>query len=309
MTVYGPDLDLANRLRRWLDPIGVAVVEIAGWQTRGRTYATFNPYGSVNHHTADGQGDQPSLGICINGRSDLPGPLCHVHQARSDHVNLVAAGVANHAGPGGYAGLSGNASVFGLEVEHRGYADEPFSQRRWETSCRVHAAFLSGLSKPDPAKMCQHFEWSSQGKIDFVRALLPGGAQGMRDRVAQLLRDGPGGTTPPPPGEDDMLPPGIVQLGDAELVVFPGDGGRPWPADNDQASLINVLVFRAFDPGHYPFPNPIPKITDAAQIAAIREWYTTGTPPAGGGGPVDVAAIAAASAKATLDGMSARLGG
>lgn len=208
MSVYGPDLDLANRLRRFLDPIGVAVVEIDGWQQRGRTYATFDPYGSVNHHTAGPRtGDQPSLGICINGRSDLPGPLCNVHQARSDHVNVVAAGVANHAGPGSWQSMRGNQSVFGLEVEHCGYEDEPFSERRWETSCRVHAAFLSGLGSPNAVMQCQHYEWSTQGKIDFCKPLLPGGADGFRNRVHQLLLEGgasPGPTPPVPPSQPSV---------------------------------------------------------------------------------------------------------
>lgn len=217
MAVYGPDLDLANRLRTWLNPIGVGVVEIDGWQSRGRTYATFDPYGSVNHHTAGPRvGDQPSLGICINGRADLPGPLCNVHQARSDHVNVVAAGVANHAGSGSWQGLKGNQSVFGLEVEHCGYADEPFDARRLEISQRVHAAFLSGLGSPNAVMQCQHYEWSTQGKIDFVKDLLPGGADGFRNAVATLLG---GGIPAPGPGPSPTPPPS----GDAP----------PWPYPND----------------------------------------------------------------------------
>lgn len=207
MTVYGPDYGLADRLRRWLTPLNVRVVEIGGWKTRGRTYATFDPYGSVNHHTAGSlYGVAPSLGVCINGRSDLPGPLCNVHQQRDDVVNVVAAGVANHAGSGGWQGMHGNQSVFGLEVEHIGTISEPFSERRWEISCRVHAAFLSGLGSPNAVMQCQHFEWSTEGKIDFCKALLPGGAQGMRNRIDQLLKSGPEIIIPPlPPLEDEVL--------------------------------------------------------------------------------------------------------
>jgi len=195
MSVYGPDLDLANRLRQWLNPIGVQVVEIDGWQSRGRDYATFDPYGSVNHHTAGSRnGVAPSLGICINGRSRLPGPLCNVHQQRNDVVNVVAAGVANHAGRGSWHALSGNQSVFGLEIEHCGYGDEPFPSRRDDIACRVHAAFLTGLSRPDANMQCQHFEWSTEGKIDFCRDVLLGGAAGFRFRVAQLI----GGSVPAP---------------------------------------------------------------------------------------------------------------
>lgn len=214
MSVYGPDLDLANRLRQWLNPIGVQVVEIDGWQSRGRTYATFDPYGSVNHHTAGSRnGVAPSLGICINGRSGLPGPLCNVHQQRNDVVNVVAAGVANHAGRGSWNALSGNQKVFGLEIEHCGYGDEPFSERRDDIACRVHAAFLTGLSRPDANMQCQHFEWSAEGKIDFCRDVLLGGAAGFRFRVAQLI----GGSVPAPAPAPTPAP-----------VPAPS-GGPPWP--------------------------------------------------------------------------------
>lgn len=137
------DTGLLKRLQRF----GLNVITIDGWATRGRTYADFAPVGSVNHHTAGPlAGDAPSLGICINGRADLPGPLCHVLQSRHsssgvlDDVYLIAAGVANHAGPGGWQGLAGNQRMHGLEVEHTGTVDEPVPSRRIETMARVHAA-------------------------------------------------------------------------------------------------------------------------------------------------------------------------
>lgn len=224
----GPDLDLLRRLHHWLDPIGVAVVEIDGWQTRGRTYATFNPHGTVNHHTAGPRtGDEPSLGICINGRSDLPGPLCNVHQARSDHVNLVAAGIANHAGGGGWMGLSGNQSVWGLEVEHCGYPDEPFPDRRYDISCRVHAAMLDGLPNPDPGMNCQHFEWSDEGKIDFCQPLLPA-APTFRNRIAALFASGPG-AEPEPPKETDMAAPATcTDSRNRPWIFYKGTNGECW---------------------------------------------------------------------------------
>lgn len=236
MTIYGPDLELANRLRYWLNPIGVQVVEIDGWQSRGRTYATFDPYGSVNHHTAGSRvGVAPSLGICINGRSGLPGPLCNVHQQRNDVVNVVAAGVANHAGRGSWQGLSGNQKVFGLEVEHCGYSDEPFPERRLDISCRVNAAFLAGLTKPDAVMQCQHFEWSTEGKIDFCKPLLPGGAAGFRFRVAQLLANGPGGTVPAPTPQRnlDMTPTHCVDKKGKHWFFIVGTDNNLWASKDD----------------------------------------------------------------------------
>lgn len=81
-------------------------------------------------------------------------------------------------------------------------------------------------------------------------------------------------------GDDDMVPPVIFQLGDAngDLVVIPAGGGRPWTANASDASLIGVLVFRALNPdprGRYPFPERIPIVTDPAQIAKLRTWLAS----------------------------------
>ena len=155
----GRDTGIANRLRS----MGLRVVEVDGWQTRGVT--DFAPGGSVNHHTAGpSTGATPSLNTCINGRPDLPGPLCHVMQSREpsdDIAYVIAAGKANHAGEGGWRGLVGNASVYGLEIEHDGISALP--QRRIDTAAAIHAAMFPG----DPAMVCQHREWASAGrKID-----------------------------------------------------------------------------------------------------------------------------------------------
>jgi len=153
------DQGIANRLR----DMGVRVVECAGWQTHGSS--DFNPRGSVNHHTAGGaSGSCPSLNTCINGRPDLPGPLCNVMQSREpdgrDIAYVIAAGRANHAGSGGWKGLSGNSSVYGLEIEHTG--TEPLPQHRQEIAARIHAAMFGG----DASMVAQHREWAPDRKID-----------------------------------------------------------------------------------------------------------------------------------------------
>ena len=96
------DTGIADRLRAK----GLNVVEVNGWRTRGAE--GFNPRGSVDHHTAGPRkGNAPSLGVCINGRADLPGPLCNVLVGRDGTCYVVAAGRANHAGAGGPIGPIG----------------------------------------------------------------------------------------------------------------------------------------------------------------------------------------------------------
>lgn len=180
------DIGIADRLRAQ----GLNVVEVAGWRTRGST--TFNPRGSVNHHTAGPRGgNSPSLNICINGRRDLPGPLCNVYQARDNTIYVVAAGRANHAGSGGWAGLSGNSSVYGLEVENIGTVAEPWRPDQIDTMAKVHAALIRG--RADASKVCHHKEWTTR-KPDAHT--IPGNT--FRAKVAGYLNP-----APPPPASID----------------------------------------------------------------------------------------------------------
>lgn len=192
------DTGLATRVRRK----GIEVVEVAGWTTRSA--GSYSPRGSVNHHTAgSADGSVPSLNTCIYGRPDVPGPLCQVLQSREpsgwDKAYIIAAGRANHAGSGGWRGLSGNSSVGGLEVEHVGTG--PVSINRLEVSARIQAALLEAPgSSRDAANCCQHFEWTPR-KIDFY-SLSPWTVHTFRDRVAYWVgRD----YQPPAELEDDEM--------------------------------------------------------------------------------------------------------
>ncbi len=181
------DVGLLQRLREQ----GVDVIEIAGWQTRGST--TFNPRGSVNHHTAGARnGVVPSLNTCLNGRPDVPGPLCHVLLGRDNKARLIAAGRANHAGLGGFKGLTGNSSVYGLEIEHVGTTAEPISPTIIDTAARIHAAFLRG-PKINADMVAQHWQWAPTRKIDFVKGSLDPSQFQMK---VQRYINYPGGNTP-----------------------------------------------------------------------------------------------------------------
>lgn len=180
----GRDTGIAGRLRAY----GLKVQEVAGWQTRGS--ATFHPRGSIDHHTASGlSGNAPSLGICTNGRSDLPGPLCQVLIGRDNTCYVIAAGRANHAGTGSYAGVTGNSNVYGVEHENTGIGNEPWREDQRLTAAKVHAALLDGRRG---GFVCQHKEWTSR-KIDKWDQSGPD----MRSRVAKAW-------TTYDNGEDDM---------------------------------------------------------------------------------------------------------
>jgi hypothetical protein len=226
----GRDLGIADRLRA----AGLNVVEVAGWQTRGSD--SFNPRGSVDHHTAGPRnGNAPSLNICVNGRTGLPGPLCNVLVGRDNTCYVVAAGKANHAGLGGWRGLVGNSSVFGVERENVGTGAEPWRPDQTETAAKVHAALIS-VHGANPELVCEHKEWAPRRKIDAY------GVDGdqMRSMVRVFL--GKPNPTPPPappkPNTNDFLK-AISEAAKKKPTLKRGMKGN---AVKDLQSNINAIV-------------------------------------------------------------------
>lgn len=167
---------------------GLTVHEVTGWQSRGSV--VFTPQGVVCHHTASAAGsDHPALGICVNGRSDLAGPLCNVLLARNGDCYIVASGRANHAGSGGWRGLSGNSSMLGIEAENNGVG-EPWPEHQIDAYHRLCAAMCAGGGF-GPDTVCYHREWTSR-KIDPAGPGIPQDGNQWRAAVAAAL-NGTGG--------------------------------------------------------------------------------------------------------------------
>lgn len=223
------DTGIADRLRLW----GLTVVEVNGWRTRGS--ATFNPRGSVDHHTAGpAKGNAPSLRICVDGRPDLPGPLCNVLVGRDGTCYVIAAGRANHAGPGGWGGLQGNAAVFGVERENVGTDAEPWTLQQYDVAARCHAALIA-VHGARWDLVCEHKEWAPRRKIDAH------GVDGnvMRDLVRQQLSR----TTPFPPAKPDAgsFLDAVRRAAAGRPVLKPGASGA-WVRDLQRT--LNAVVGR-----------------------------------------------------------------
>lgn len=151
---------LADELRA----AGMDVVEVEGWRTRGSDF--FAPRGIVCHHTATPEsraGDYPSLNLVRDGRSDLPGPLAQLGLGRSGKVYVIASGRANHAGTGGWKGLSGNSSVLGIEAEDSG--DSVWAPIQVAAYKRLCAVLARKMDIP-VSNICGHKEWAPNRKID-----------------------------------------------------------------------------------------------------------------------------------------------
>jgi hypothetical protein len=135
----------------WLPDVlldaGLKVAPVPGWETRGRTDVG-TPHGVLCHHTAGPKsGNMPSLRILVDGRRTLPGPLSQLGLGRDGTYYVIAAGKANHAGIGMWAGVTqGNRHFIGIEAENTGSPDDPWPAIQMDAYQRGVAAILEHLN-------------------------------------------------------------------------------------------------------------------------------------------------------------------
>lgn len=149
---------------------GVQVVVEGDWLNRMRP-GSFDPIGVLWHHTAStssASNPHPALGICINGRSDLPGPLCQALVDYHGVFHVISAGRCNHAGVSGGSGPipsgDGNTLMIGWEIDYNGVNQE-MTAAQYDASLAATAAVLTRLGR-DSSYARGHRETSTTGKID-----------------------------------------------------------------------------------------------------------------------------------------------
>jgi hypothetical protein len=164
---------LPSNLPAILRDAGLKVKETDGWQNRGRPASTggFDPVGVLCHHTATSK-STPNANVeklLINGRSDLPGPLCHLGLQRDGTVVVIAAGRANHAGTakksGSVAAGDGNTLYIGIEAYNSG-TGEPWSDAQYDAYVLLCAVLSTKITKSSVQTVRGHKETSVTGKID-----------------------------------------------------------------------------------------------------------------------------------------------
>ncbi|WP_344677218.1 N-acetylmuramoyl-L-alanine amidase [Saccharopolyspora taberi] len=153
---------------------GLHVVETPGWRERTSPYAgalPWEPVGVLEHHTATTASYErpaPTVDLCVRGRPDLAGPLCHGVIGYDGVVHLISAGRANHAGQAKASGPcpagDGNTLYVGFEWDYQGVNQGP-SPEQYAAAVRATRAVLDhlGLSAEHARG---HKETSVTGKID-----------------------------------------------------------------------------------------------------------------------------------------------
>ena len=155
----------------WLPDVllgaGLKVAQVEGWQTRGRGDVG-RIHGVICHHTAgSAHGNMPSLGVITQGRpagpqsTALAGPLAQLGLGRDGTFYVIAAGKANHAGAGRWAGITtGNTSFIGIEAENTGTpADSPWPAVQIDAYHRGVAAILKEIGATQDL-CCAHREYA-----------------------------------------------------------------------------------------------------------------------------------------------------
>lgn len=148
-------LDLPHVLRA----AGQTVIETDQWQGRGDPLTELRAI--VCHHTATkpSASDAAVARILIRGRSDLKGPLANLGLDRDGHWWLIAAGKANHNGPGQY----GNQTV-GIEAFNDGVG-EPWPAVQIEAWTKGCAAICEHFGVPVD-RVLAHRETDPGRKVD-----------------------------------------------------------------------------------------------------------------------------------------------
>jgi len=177
---------------------GLKVALTEGWEVRGH-----GDVGAIRgvlcHHTAGRRaGNMPSLNTLLKGRPGLEGPLAQLGLGRDGTYYVVAAGLAYHAGPGSWLGVTtGNTSFIGIEAENTGLADDqPWPSVQMDAYRRGVAALLTRLQL-DADMCCGHKEYAPARKPDPSFDM-----DGFRADVRAIMR-GTGVIRPPIPAVDD----------------------------------------------------------------------------------------------------------
>lgn len=217
---------------------GLKVVEVDGWQTRGRPASTgeFTPVGVLCHHTATGTNwtDQKVVNLLVNGRDDLPGPLVQFGLSRDGTVYVVASGRCNHAGEakasGTVASGDGNKLYIGIEAFNDGI-NEIYPQVQYDTYVLLCAVLSVELTKNSVNTIRGHKETSTTGKPDprFDMTKFRAAVQAKMTEITNPVI---------PPVVDPPIEPTEPPVDPEPEVVYDGFGLYKWYSGKPSGTLV-----------------------------------------------------------------------
>lgn len=129
---------------------GLQVVEVDGWKTRGSD--SYGPLRGLVCHETRGSAtstDAGEIGVLVNGRVGLSGPISQLYLSRTGVWHVVASGTCHHVktGWGGVHTGYGNDSLIGVEAAHAESED-------WVNKPTQYDSYVRGV-----AAVCKHMGW------------------------------------------------------------------------------------------------------------------------------------------------------
>ncbi|MGW2415784.1 peptidoglycan-binding protein [Streptomyces tubercidicus] len=271
----------ASRLLKALRDEGLVVHEVRSWRTHNRnSKGPWGPtHGVMIHHTAT-EGTDSSVDLCYDGRSDLPGPLCHGVIDKKGEVHLVGNGRANHAGlgdsdvlravinedaelpPDNEADTDGNRHFYGFECINLGDGKDPWPEVQLVAMEKVSAAICRAHGWGERS-VIGHKEWQP-GKVD------PRGftMDDLRGRIKKRLAKAPEGA-PETDGSGSEPEPGPTEPQHPAYEPFPG---RDFFRRGAHSPVITAMGVRLVDEGCSRYEEgPGPEWTEADR-ASYAAW-------------------------------------
>lgn len=255
--------DLANVCRR----TGFPVIEVDGWQRRGRSgnipYEDGRPTHIMAHHTAsppssDGWDD---VNYCTFGADAAP--LTNLYISRAPAIYVCAGGPTNTNGSGhdswggGVPEDSMNSHAIAIEGANNGVGEPwPEEQQRCYNALVIE---LRGAYGIPAGQVRAHFEWAPERKIDTAgpSRWAPTGSWDMDEFRGDTM------TLPPPtpiPVEDDMAVKTILLDVRNNGVYIAGDCIKTWVNSGHTAAQLQFRVMEAMgkQPNYNHAPDPFP---------------------------------------------------
>lgn len=240
-----------------------------GWETRGGR--RFAPQAATFHHDASPKGSDIRH-IIRDGHSTLSGPLANFYPTRAGSLVVIAAGRANHAGKGGWKGLRGNSTTWGIEIANNGVG-EPYGDAQLRVVTLLMRAFVVVDGVP-VGFLHSHHEWAPDRKRD--PALDPERQSGPwnMDRFRHDVSRQP--DPEPDPEDDDMK----MELWTGPDPQADDDSDHKWLIQRDMAAPGDHLgYYTKLTPAeakHYGNLADDPDRGDVikAEAKAARSWFT-----------------------------------
>ena len=174
-----PQLELIDRVVARLRGQNVTVRFATNYRERKPATAgrIWRPRGILIHHTASFASvtnPWPSLGVCMNGRADLVGPLCQTLGGYDGSIWFITCDYAHHGGQARAIGPmpagDANTIYWGHEIDY--YPTSPMSDAQYRSAVILSDIVTSELGV-NHEHVRAHFESSVTGKIDPAYALNP----------------------------------------------------------------------------------------------------------------------------------------